>query len=149
MEFTDASIGLLEAAHSGALELHGASLRTDFSNNTYRSYIERAQLEHPRDYELLAVHLGQTSLLVCLEHRHENGSLYEGATSRAFQRSTVAIQNGGAKIFHSRVVTGIAPEEDISDNKEAGLEMTSRLYHAIAAIGIEQVQTSEYVQRAS
>lgn len=148
-EFTDRSIELLEAAHGGSVELNGTSMRTEFTNHTFCSYFERSHLDNPRDFEFIAVHLGQSSLMVCLEHRHESGEQYEGATSRAFQRSTVAIQNGGAKIFHSRVVTGIGPEEDITDNKEAGLEMTSRLNHAMATLGIQEVRGAQYELRAS
>lgn len=140
--FTDESIHLLETAHASALELPNTSLRTSFDNNTYRTYIERRNLVMPRDYEFIAVHLGQSSLMVCMEHRHDTVETYDGASDRAFARSTVAIQNGGAKIYHSRI-TRMWPEEDITENETAGHEMTSRLYHSFGVIGIQQLLGTE------
>lgn len=140
--FVDTSIDLLETSHATQLELPDTSVTTSYTNNTYRTYIERRNLEHHRDYEFVAVHLGQTSLMVCLEHRHDSGETYDGATNRDFARTTVAIQNGGAKLFHSNIVR-LGPEEDITENEAAGQEMTSRLQHVFATIGLQDLSSRE------
>lgn len=146
-EFALMSTDILDQAHIGTLEPLRATLKVANTEETFRAYLERKDLDHPVDYELLAVHLGRFSLAISLDHRHVNSTLHNASSRQSYTRSTVMFQNNEVKIFHMNT-RGIA-EENITHNEEAGHDMTSRLRHSLAVLGIQQVQEELPILRAS
>ncbi|MGH7218685.1 MAG: hypothetical protein ACREGE_04560 [Candidatus Microsaccharimonas sp.] len=138
-EFAAISTGILDAAHAHSLQVDHAVHVASSEANTFMSYIERTRVEHPLDYEKFAVRLGQQALSISFDHRHVYGESIETADEWRYPRSTVVFQNDTAKIY--RLGMRGPHDEDITENKEVGLEMTNHLHHTLGVLGVRYAAT--------
>lgn len=144
-EFAYTSAELLHRAHEGALLIPDASIKTSYSGEAHRVFIERKAPDSPYEYEFLAVHLGRTSLTVCLEHRH----LKTDFSAAEHNRTSLLFENGHARSYASKVVSGVLEREDITENEDAGYTITRRLHHALGAIGVREPREDHSYPQAS
>lgn len=148
-EFAAISTGILNNAHAHSLQVDHAVHVASAEATTFMSYIERTRIEHQLDYEKFAVRLGHKALSVSFDHRHVHDETIENAHEWCYSRSTVVFQNDTAKVYRSGV-RGLH-DEDITENKEAGLEVTNRLHHTLGMLGVRYAITEPllFVQKAA
>lgn len=132
-EFAEISTSILDSAHTDSLQVDHAVLMTSVGD-TYHAYVERTQVEHSLDYEKFAVRLGRESLMVLLDHRHVYEQTPADGHTREYPRSTVVFQNDRATLYRSGI-RGLRDEE-ITENKEVGLEITNHLHHTLGVLGV-------------
>lgn len=144
-EFAHTSTQLLRRAHEGSLLIADASIRVMYSGEAHRVYIEHEEQATLYDYELLAVHMGRSSLSVSLEHRHPKTAFSEAENNR----TSVVFEGGQARTYASSLVSGVLNREIITENEDAGYELTQRLQHAMSIIGIREFREEHPYSQAS
>lgn len=145
-EIATLGLDILHRAYESPLESDTLSARTEHSSGMYRAYFEKRSLEHPLDYERLAVHMGESVLFITTDHRHVYGESTTPSDT-AYSRHTVAFQNSKVELFRS----GIRGLSDvvITENKEACHDATDRLLHTLAVLGLREVSEDASLLRAS
>ena len=141
--FARTSIDVVQQAYTGTLEEHNAQVRLSNDRDAHRVFIERALPEASRDYEFIALHLGSTTLTVCMEHRHD----FERRDGE-YHRSSIVFDRGEVVAHHTNL-TRLGPREVITHNEEVGHRMTDRLFHTLGSLGIATEIASGEFQRAS
>lgn len=106
-----------------------------------------------RDYDLIAIRLGHDALSVTMEHLHSKDGRDHTATT-GVNSETIVVQTttsvkGGTEIHSQKVESfrtigpRIYPVENITGSPERAKEVTARLIHALAAVGIFVEMTPE------
>jgi len=126
----DTGIEIVRQAHTGELAADLSTVRTSSDREADRVFIERKLPEASRDYEFLALHLGATSLTVCMEHRHDHRERVD-----EYHRTSLVFRQNDVRAYHTGLVN-IGPTETLTDNEEAGQKMTDRLFHTLGLLGI-------------
>lgn len=131
-------IDLIQQAHMypDSLPPEGVRILNDY--DAHRLYVEKRGQQAYRNYELLAVHLGATSLSICLDHHHDN---------QPVPHRTSLVLEGARASLHYTHQSGVGSIENIRDNEKAAGDFADHFYHALGELGVE---TSTYAHlRAS